>query len=606
MRVNDKRERDVARKSTTETGAENEGRVFLKRDADGNWRARWYGRWMTNGKNRETSLCAWQGTPPDNPAKEEGSAAFEQSRERARKQLKEAMEGRRDADEELRDAQKIHALRYGYRVDRVKIADLAAKWDALPHKADLTEERRERVHSVLRTFKTFLAGKFPNVKETGALTSEHFKAFLDSVEADGLSARSWNDYLSILRGVLAKVDGQSQGFREYLARLPKRTESTIHRRPFDNGELNAIFAAAEEVDPELHPVIVAAACTALRRGDVCRLQWKSVDLADGFATVKTIKTGETVDIPIFPPFMAVLKEAERKRKRGVPYIWPEIALAYARNPDGLNYRLGKVLEAAGFTRPKRPKETADGDEDGGEEGPGRKEPRGSNAGRFESPEDEEAAAVLLEDGMAREGWTAKRREKARRILSLHFEGRSATEIADEIGTSKGAVSDYFRTMEEVGQMALVSTPKRKTPALPTLADGNGEQRKRRGSLCGWHSFRTTFCTLALANGVPMELLQKITGHRTAEIVLKHYDRRGRDAMRKAIGDAMPRAIAGAVGGTAKREGKRQKSAKTKTGGKGDVDFEAVALPPRLAALLDKATPEQLRKVAEMLKKGGDK
>ena len=591
----------MARKPTTETGTEKEGRVFLKRDADGNWRARWYGRWMANGKSRETSLCAWQGTPPNNPVKEEGNAAFEQSRERARQQLKDAIEGRRDADEELRDAQKIHALRYGYRVDRVKISDLAAKWDALPHKADLTEERRERVHSVLRTFKTFMAGKYPNVKEAGALTAEHFKAFLDSVEADGLSARSWNDYLSILRGVLAKVDGQSRGFRDYLANLPKKDESTIHRRPFDGAELDAILAAAADIDPELYPVLVAAVSTALRRGDVARLRWDAVDMAEGFVTVKTSKTGESVSIPVFPPFMAVLKEAERKRKRGIPYIWPEIALAYARNPDGLNYRLGKVLEAAGFARPKRSKGDTEAAEDGDGEDAGRKEPRGSNAGKFEAPEDAEAAEVLLEEGMAREGWTAKRREKARRILALHFDGRSATEIAAEIGTSKGAVSDYFRTMEEVGQMALVSTPKRETPFLPTLADGNGEQRKRRGSLCGWHSFRTTFCTLALENGVPMELLQKITGHRTAEIVLKHYDRRGRAAMRKAIGNAMPRAIAGVVGENGKREGKRQKSAKAKTGGKANVDFEAVALPPGLAALLDKATPEQLEKVMDMLK-----
>ena len=131
-------------------------------------------------------------------------------------------------------------------------------------------------------------------------------------------------------------------------------------------------------------------------------------------------------------------------------------------------------------------------------------------------------------------------------------------------------------------MALVSPPKRDTPARAMLADvREGEQRKHRGSLCGWHSFRTTFCTLALANGVPMEILRKITGHRTAEIVLKHYDRRGRDAMRKAIGTAMPKAIAGAVDATR-------------------ADAEFVAVPPGLAELLNRATPEQLAQVEKML------
>jgi integrase len=237
----------------------------------------------------------------------------------------------------------------------LKLADLSARWDALPHKADLTEERRARVHSVLARFVGFMADRFPNVKEAGELTAEHFKAFLDAIDESGVSARTWNDYMETVRSVLRKVDGNSRGFREYLANLPKRTASTVHRRPFDGAELDAILAAAAEKDPELRPALVAAACTALRRGDVCRLRWDAVDMAEGFVTVKTSKTGETVDIPIFPPFMDVLKEAERKRKKGVPYVFPKIALAYARNADGLNYRLARVLAAAGFAVPKRGK-----------------------------------------------------------------------------------------------------------------------------------------------------------------------------------------------------------------------------------------------------------
>ena len=555
----------MARKTATESGTEKEGRVFLKRDADGNWRARWYGRWMANGKSRETSLCAWQGTPPDNPAKEEGNAAFERSRERARQQLKTAIDGRQDADEELRDAEKIHALRYGYKVNRVKLAGLAAAWDALSVE-DTTEERRERVHFVLKRFVDFMAENFPNVTEAGALTAEHFKGFLAEVDASGFSARTYNDHLVILRSVLRDVGGYGKGFREFLAKKKKKREdtNTIHRRPFDGAELDEIFAAALKVDPELHPVLVGAACTALRRGDICRLHWADVDLSGRFVTVKTSKTGETVDIPIFPPFRLVLEEAEAARKKGVPYVWPKIALAYARNPDILNPRLQKVLEAAGFIRPAK-------------DGRGR---GGPNADKYEAPEDAEVAEAVLEDGMTRAGWTAKRKAKARRILALHFEGKNGKEIAEEIGTSAGGVSDYFREMEDAGHIALVSRPKiAADPKRMTLEEAReGEQRKRRGSLCGWHSFRTTFCTLALANGVPMEILRKITGHRTAEIVLKHYDRRGREATRKAFGAAMPKAIVGAVGG-------------------------GTEIPPELAEMLATATPAQLAKVAKMLKGG---
>ncbi len=560
-------------------------RVFLKRGPDGSWRRQWVGRYMEDGKRRDVTLCRWEGIPPETSTGT-GDAAFEQSRGEAEALFKRIREGEKSEEERKALEKKVLAARYGGKVDRVKLSDLEARWEALPRRAG--EEQSSRVRMVIARFRDFMTDHFPKVTEVGALTSEHFKAFLDAVDDSGVTARTWNFSMVTLRSVLRKVDGNSRGFREYLADLPKKTETTIHRRPFDGDELEAIISAAREVDPELHPVIVAAACTALRRGDVCKLRWEAVDLVEGFVTVKTSKTGETVDIPIFPPFRVVLEEAAAMRKNGVPYVWPKIALAYARNADGLNFRLRKVLAAAGFVRPKRAR---NGNEE--EDGSG-------NSGKYYSAADTESAAAMVEDGMEREGWTAARMSKARHILALHNEGKNGKEIAEEIGISRGGVSTYLHEMEAAGKVAIVSAPKRDTPARATLAEiGDGEQRKLRGSLCGWHSFRTTFCTLALANGVPMEILRKITGHRTAEIVLKHYDRRGRDAMRKAFGEAMPKAIAGAV------------EVETKKGRKGKTaaDLEAVALPAKaagVAGLLADADDKTLAAVKRLLMKGGGK
>ena len=50
-------------------------------------------------------------------------------------------------------------------------------------------------------------------------------------------------------------------------------------------------------------------------------------------------------------------------------------------------------------------------------------------------------------------------------------------------------------------------------------------------------------TLALAAGVPLELVQRVTGHRTAEVVMKHYFRPGREDFRAAIFRAMPKMLA---------------------------------------------------------------
>lgn len=546
--------------------------VYLMKRSDGSLDPRWHGQWTVDGKRKHASLNLWRGTPPG-PGEKEGDAAFERSRSKALETLKTVSEEEKSKAEETVLTQKILRARYGVEVGRVKLSELAERWDAFPGKESVTAARRARVHSVLGTFVKFMGEKFPRVTEAGALTAAHFKAYFESIDESGVSARSWNDHLTILRGVLAKLDGQSKGFRDYLALLPKRDEKTVHRRPFTGEELEEIFAAAKEVDPELHPVIVAAACTALRRGDVAMLEWESLDLVAGFVAVKTTrKTGEPVEIPIFPPFMAVLKEAERERREGNPYVFPKVAAAYQESPDSLDRRLRRVLSAAGFVTPGK-----------------------GDAGEYPAPATAGEAVAKVNAGMVAGRWSEARRQKGLAILKRHLQGQNGRTIAAEMGIARGAVSTYLHEMENVGRVALVSPAASAIPRKSTLAERReGEQRARSGSLCGWHSFRTTFCTLALANGVPMEILRKITGHRTAEIVLKHYDRRGREAMRKAIGTAMPKAIAGVV-----------EASKTNEGSPGEGE-EFVAVPSALATLLAGATPKQLEAVAAILKKGGNK
>ena len=84
----------------------------------------------------------------------------------------------------------------------------------------------------------------------------------------------------------------------------------------------------------------------------------------------------------------------------------------------------------------------------------------------------------------------------------------------------------------------------------TLKDGmNGAgllvERKngpRRASVRDFQSFRVTWVTLALTAGVPLELAQKVTGHKTTDLVLKHYFQPGREAFRPALNEAMPKRL----------------------------------------------------------------
>jgi hypothetical protein len=54
----------------------------------------------------------------------------------------------------------------------------------------------------------------------------------------------------------------------------------------------------------------------------------------------------------------------------------------------------------------------------------------------------------------------------------------------------------------------------------------------------------TWVTLALTAGVPLELVQRVTGHKTTDVVSKHYFRPGQEDFRAALEGAMPKLLTG--------------------------------------------------------------
>jgi hypothetical protein len=109
------------------------------------------------------------------------------------------------------------------------------------------------------------------------------------------------------------------------------------------------------------------------------------------------------------------------------------------------------------------------------------------------------------------------------------------------------VSSYLHELEDLTKLAIVSHPATEVaePSACTLGTINPDvPRLKRPSLKGWHSFRTTWITLALAAGIPLEIVRRVTGHRTVEVVMENYFRPGRDHFRQILAANMPRALVG--------------------------------------------------------------
>jgi hypothetical protein len=186
---------------------------------------------------------------------------------------------------------------------------------------------------------------------------------------------------------------------------------------------------------------------------------------------------------------------------------------YANNPDGITWRVKQVLaKALGRGPSTRTAAT------------GRLTGRGSLSG----------------PGLYRQpGRHAKGGEDARGLHGLH--GRPDPRRSD--GGNGGKPGVGFLHLNEIERAAGCPIVRGKRRALKT--DGLQSERgngKRRASVRDFHSFRVTWITLALAAGVPLELVQRVTGHRTVEVVMKHYFRPGREDFRQAILRAMPKML----------------------------------------------------------------
>jgi integrase len=168
----------------------------------------------------------------------------------------------------------------------------------------------------------------------------------------GVTAKTYNNTLIFLRAVFHALRKEAGLAENPFEGIPTRDGETVFRKPFNAEELSAIEEKAK-ADPFIYPLIVTGMCTAMRRGGCCTLLRESVDLKGGFITVKTSKTGEYVQIPIFPLLRTVLEKAlAMPSPRPPDYVFPKLEAHYRINPDHLTDRVRRVMRAAGFFDPE--------------------------------------------------------------------------------------------------------------------------------------------------------------------------------------------------------------------------------------------------------------
>jgi integrase len=470
---------------------------------DSKW---WYGRYKVDGKEFVKNLqVEVRGTCPAK-LKETGSVHFENSRGEAQAALDKLIGEVESGKSEVELAEAVYEARAGKKLKRYRIQDISQIWLDKPRRRPLSEFHRKITVSRLVRFTDYLQTHYPKLTRIDQLNPIHIQAFLDGLEQDGgVTAETRNKYLIPIKAVLKRAGVPAA--KEILA----KDVETVYRKPYTIEELNAILEAAHS-DPLIYSLVVTAACTAMRRKDCCYLRWDSVDFEAGFITVKTSKTGQVVDIP-----MSNLLHAEILNQRGndSEYVFPDARLLYEADPTAISRRFQAVLRRAGF-------------DDGHE----------AVAERKTDPcTDEEIYRT------ATKIYTGEKLARGRAVLSAYLAGNCVEKSAKLAGVSQSTVSLYLNELERHLGKAFIRGKCRPVQgvALPTRGKINEERAhgKNRASVRDFHSFRTTFVTLALLRGLPIDIVRKITGHQTVDVVTKHYFRPEREQLKAAMQKALP-------------------------------------------------------------------
>jgi len=491
--------------------------VRLKRQRNGGFRDHWYGQYRMDGKQRELNLnIRWRGIPPASGSlREPGDERFEASRKEAEKALAAHIEEERHKGRAEHLTERLIESKTGRPVEYARIVDMAEAWRRIGREAPASERYLKACDAIFKRFVDFMQSRNRPTVHLYEVTQEDAATFVAGIQGE-LSQKSVRDNIKILNNSFARFlpVGAKNPFEAFVGKRASSKSQTVHRKPFTPEELKALLDTSAH-DDFMHPLITAAACTGMRRGDVCNLKWTAVDWKGSMLAVKASKTEAAVEIPIFKPLLSVLEDA---KGNGSPFVFPAAAQMLETNPDGLTWRFKKIVAQA----------------------------LGGNSHTNRSTsipaEEIEAEALAAINANMPEG---NRRDRMENILRRYCAGASFREIVAATGYCKATVSNDLHKIEDMidKRFLRVQSPSIKRAVREATQEkrGNGQ---RAASVRDWHALRATFVTLALAAGVPVELVRRVTGHTTVDVVLKHYFKPDREQFREALTDAMPGILTG--------------------------------------------------------------
>lgn len=475
----------------------------LRRGRDGQLLPHWYGRIITDGRASVVNLSVpMAGTPPPN-LRETGDEKFEASRAKAQvqfdKELTKARRKGRDTDLVAR----IIEIKTGRKWKSTKLEALPDLIRNEPHRRSRSQQHEAWKVKTVQNFVDWARGRGLRMAldVTPELAEEYIATFYEPDEEERIrTAESVRKVKAIVGNVLSRAlpEGVENPFKRVTVETPDG-DKVFNREPLNAVEIERLLEAAAD-DRTACDLIVTGLSTGLRRGDACRLTWKSVDLKSGVLKLTTSKTRAELYLPVMPRLRAVLEARNAEREEGAEYVFPEAELQLRTNPSGVSWRIKRAFALA-FAKP----------------------PEAKKADEPELVPLSETLPTVLQAVRAAK-MPAGKREKMIDLLNRYASGQSYRVIQQEKCISRGGISILLHQAQELANVRFL--PDAQAPGInAAIRDVTREKREvglKAASKYDFHGLRTTFVTLALNAGIGVDKLKALTGHNTVEVVLKHY------------------------------------------------------------------------------------
>jgi integrase len=462
---------------------------------------------------------------PSGDPNDEGNAEFEQSRKKANDALNDLKVEGRKGGQTAHLTERLIELKTGKKWDETSIQDLPSFTAGM--KAKRSKEWKSWQVTVISRFAAWAVGKaLKTVLDVSPeIAEKYFASLADGSKTD----KTMKDIKVVFVKVFDKAlpQGVKNPFRDVVLETDADGAGDMeHRIPLTHEEENTLLAVARKTDPFTYQLLVAALSTGLRRGDVCRLKWSSVDFRGNVLNVRTSKTGATVCLPIMPTLREVLDAQLATKEDKAVYVFPDARRMITANPDGITYRVKRAfaLMFSEITK-NEPQEPQD------------------------KPEPVNLKDVLPEvlEAVQRAKMRDSRRLKMIDVLKLYGKGKKYREIKEIWKICHDTISDLLHEAQDISGFNFMPENKGGESIRRTIKHTTRKTRTvgtRSASKYDFHSLRTTFCTRAIAGGFSVDMLRALTGHGTVDTVLKHYFKPSGSDYRGELEKVMPTSLLG--------------------------------------------------------------